>query len=48
MLYRAAHLSADARAVSRGPAAVGKRIVRKQVYRRTNGLVAALLRGILK
>lgn len=35
MLYRAARLSADARAVRRGPAAVGKRVVRKTVYRQS-------------
>lgn len=33
MLFRAARLSADARAVRRGPKAVGKRIVRKGVGR---------------
>jgi hypothetical protein len=32
-LFRAARLSADARAVSKGPAATGKRIVRKHIGR---------------
>ena len=32
-LFRLARLSADARAVSKGPKAVGKRIVRKAVGR---------------
>ncbi|MDQ0241184.1 hypothetical protein J2S94_003277 [Arthrobacter bambusae] len=48
LLFRAARLSADGRALRKGPAAVGKRLVRKQVYKRTNGLLAALLRGLLK
>lgn len=48
LLFQAARLSADGRALRKGPAAVGKRIVRKQVYRRTNGIVAALLRAVLK
>jgi hypothetical protein len=47
-LYRAARLSADGRALRKGPAAYGKRLVRKQVYKRTNGIVGALLRGLLK
>lgn len=48
LLFRAARLSADGRAVRNGPAAVGKRYVRKQVYRQTGGLLAALLRTVLK
>ncbi len=32
-LYRLARLSADGRAIRKGPAAVGKRIVRRKVYR---------------
>jgi hypothetical protein len=32
-LFRAARLSADLRAISRGPDAIGKRIVRKAVGR---------------
>lgn len=44
MLYKAARLSADARAVSRGPAAVGKRIVRKQVYKSVNAPLNKILR----
>jgi hypothetical protein len=35
LLYRALSLSNDARAVSRGPTAVGKRLVRKAAYRAT-------------
>lgn len=48
LLYKAARLSADLRAVRKGPAAVGKRMVRKAVYRRTNGLLGSLLRAVLK
>lgn len=48
LLFRAARLSADARAIRKGPTAVGKRIVRKQVYKRTNGTIARLLRAVLK
>lgn len=46
-LYRAARFSADMRAVSKGPGAVVKREIRKVVYRKTNGLVASFLRGLL-
>jgi hypothetical protein len=48
ILFQAARLSADGRALRKGPAAAGKRVIRKQVYKRTNGLLAALLRGMLK
>lgn len=48
ILFQAARLSADGRALRKGPAAVGKRIVRKQVYRQTGGLVAAILRAFLR
>lgn len=48
LLYQAARLSADGRAVRKGPAAIGKRVVRKAVYRSTNGFVASLLRALLK
>lgn len=44
-LYRAARLSADARAGSKGTGAVAKRIVRKQVYRRTNSVTRKVLRS---
>lgn len=43
-LYRAARLSADLRAVRKGPRAIVARLLRKQVYRRTNGATARLLR----
>ncbi|GGH93805.1 hypothetical protein ACFFGR_09270 [Arthrobacter liuii] len=48
ILFHAARLSADGRALRKGPEAVGKRIIRKQVYRRTGGILGALLRAVLK
>lgn len=48
MLFRAARYSADARAVSKGPEAIAKRLVRKQVYKTSNRVVAAFIRGLLK
>jgi hypothetical protein len=47
-LYKAARLSADARAISKGPGAVGKRIIRKAVYRKTNGMLASALCRLFK
>jgi hypothetical protein len=47
-LYKAARLSADMRAVSKGPKAMGRRVVRKAVYRKTNGLVASALFRLFK
>jgi hypothetical protein len=46
-LYTAARLSRDVNAVSRGPRAVGNRIVRKAAYRKVNGLLARLLNRVL-
>lgn len=48
LLFQAARLSADGRAIRKGPAAVGKRIVRKQAYKSTNVPLAKLLRLLLK
>ena len=48
MLYRLARASATGRAVRKGPTALGKREVRKVVYRRVNGQTARLLRRLLK
>lgn len=45
-LYRAARLSADARAVRKGPAAVGRRIVRKSVYRSSAKATRRVLRVV--
>lgn len=38
-VYRLLSLSNDARAVSRGPKAVGKRLLRKQAYKLTTRLL---------
>lgn len=46
LLFRMARLSADGRALRKGPGAYAKRLVRKQVYRRSGGFVAGLLRGL--
>lgn len=45
-LYRAARLSRDVRAIGQGPAAYGRRSVRRVVYRQTNKTVAGFLRKI--
>lgn len=44
-LYRAARASATARAASRGPKALGKREVRRTVYRHTNRIVRKGMKG---
>lgn len=44
-LYRAARDWGNVTAASRGPASYGRRIVRRKVYRTTNGLTNKLLRG---
>lgn len=43
-LFRAARLSADFRAIRKGPRAIVARLIRKAVYRRTGGATASLLR----
>ncbi|MHB1783581.1 MAG: hypothetical protein ACYCTE_13025 [Acidimicrobiales bacterium] len=43
-LYRAARLSNNVRAASRGPAAYGKRVVRRKVYGKSMGLTGSILR----
>lgn len=44
-LYRAARASATVRAARKGPAALGKREVRRVVYRHTNRIVRKGLKG---
>jgi hypothetical protein len=44
-LYRAARLSNNLGAASKGPAAYGKRVVRRKVYGKEMGLTRKLLRG---
>ncbi len=43
-LYRAARISNNARAASRGPAAYGRRVVRRKVYAKSMGATGKLLR----
>lgn len=46
-LYRAARVSRDINALTRGPGAVGRRLVRKGSGRLVNGGLARLLRAVL-
>lgn len=43
-LYRLARNLGDYEAAAKGPTALGKRLIRKQVYRRTGGTTRRLLR----
>jgi hypothetical protein len=43
-LYRAARDLGNIEAAEKGPSAYGKRIVRRKVYRSTNGLTGRFLR----
>jgi hypothetical protein len=43
-LYRAARVSNNLRAASRGPAAYGKRVVQRKVYGKSMGATGRLLR----
>lgn len=45
-LFRAARVSADLRAASKGPVPFAKRQVRKPVYRKVNGGLFSLLRKV--
>jgi hypothetical protein len=47
-LFRAARLSADVRAISRGPAPAARRFLFKPVYRKVNGTLSGLLRKVWK
>jgi hypothetical protein len=44
-LYRLARDLGTAQAAAKGPSALGKRLVRKKVYAKTNGVTRRLLRG---
>lgn len=44
-LYRAARDLDNLEAAERGPASYGRRVIRRRVYRTTNGLTRRLLRG---
>jgi hypothetical protein len=43
-LYKAARTSNNVRAMSRGPSAYGKRVVRRKVYGKSMGATGKLLR----
>ncbi len=45
-LYRAARDLGNVQAASRGPTSYGKRVVRRKVYRSTNGVLGRLLKGL--
>jgi hypothetical protein len=45
-LYRAARDLGNVEAVSKGPGAYGRRVVRRKAYRTTNGALGRFLRGI--
>lgn len=47
VLYTAARVSRDINAISRGPGAIGRRVVRKASGRAVNGGMARLLRKLL-
>jgi hypothetical protein len=47
-LYRLARDSANVRAARGGPASYGKRVIRRKVYAKSNGMVGKFLRSILK
>lgn len=44
-LYRGARLLGNAQAAARGPSALGKRLVRRTVYKKTNSGLRKLLKG---
>jgi hypothetical protein len=46
-LYRAARDLGNVQAAAKGPGAYGKRVVRRKVYRSTNGALGRLLKSIL-
>ena len=46
-LYRLARDGANVRAARGGPASYGKRVVRRNVLRRTNGVTGGFLRRLL-
>ena len=45
-LYRAARDLGNVQAATRGPGSYAKRVVRRKVYRTTNGLTNPLLRSV--
>lgn len=46
LLLRLARIAGDVSAIGRGPGALGRRLVRRQTFRASNGLTRRLLRGL--
>lgn len=47
-LYRGARDLGNLEAAEKGPTAIGKRVVRRGVYRKTNTGLGKILKGLLK
>ena len=47
-LYRAARDLGNVQAAGKGPAAYGRRVVRRKVYGKTNGILGKALRSLLR
>lgn len=47
-LYRAARDLGNAQAAAKGPGAYGKRVVRRKVYAKSNGMLGKALRNLLR
>lgn len=45
-MYRTARILGDAEAMQKGPTAYGKRVMRKQMYRRSNSATRQILRMV--
>jgi hypothetical protein len=45
-LYRTARIMGDVEAMQKGPTAYGQRVLRKQMYRRSNSATRRLLRMV--
>lgn len=45
-LYRAARDLGNVQAAEKGPSSYAKRVARRKVYRRTNGMTRHLLKGL--
>ncbi len=46
LLLRLARSAGDVSAIGRGPGAIGRRLVRRQAFRASNGLTRRLLRAV--
>ena len=48
MEYKAARTTRDINAITRGPGAVARRVVRRRLYRGVNGGLARLIKQVLR